>query len=52
MTATGFQSQTIDIALVSSKKSLDNQATIECRFTLKRVRDIMTHNYQKFFKKI
>ena len=30
-----------DIAPVSSKEFLDIQATIECRFTLKRVRDMI-----------
>ena len=30
-----------DIALVSSKEFLDYQATIECGFTLKRVRDMI-----------
>ena len=30
-----------DIALVSSKEFLDYQATIECWFTLKRVRDMI-----------
>ena len=32
---------TSDIATVSSKEILDIQATIECRFTLKCVRDII-----------
>ena len=30
----------VDTALVSSKKFLEIQATIECRFTLKRARDM------------
>ena len=33
--------ETSDIALVSSKEILDIHATIECRFTLKRVRDMI-----------
>ena len=32
---------TSDIAPVSSKEFLDNQATIECGFTLKCVRDMI-----------
>ena len=38
---------TSDIAPVSSKEFHDIQATIECRFTLKRVRDmiIITYNH-------
>ena len=39
MTAAGFE--TSDIAPVSSKEFLNSQATIECRFTLKRVRDML-----------
>ena len=36
---------TLDIAPVSSKELLDIQATIECRFTLKRVLGIIiTYN--------
>ena len=38
--------QTSDFAPVSSKKFLDIQATIECGFTLKRVRD-MTRTYSQ-----
>ena len=34
--------QTIAIAPVSSKEFLDIHATIECRFTLKRVSDMIT----------
>ena len=36
----------LDIACVSSKEFLDSQATIKCRFTLKRVFDmIITYSY-------
>ena len=36
----------LDIAPVSSKEFLDIHGTIECRFTLKRVRDkIRTHSH-------
>ena len=37
--------ETSDMAPVSSKKSLDIQATIECRFTLKHVRDMIRTNH-------
>ena len=33
--------QILDIAPLSSKNFLEIQATIECRFTLKRVRDMI-----------
>ena len=36
---------TSDITPVSSKALLDIQATIECRFTLKRVRDVITYSH-------
>ena len=36
---------TSDITPVSSKAFLDIQATIECRFTLKRVRDMITYSH-------
>ena len=42
VTATGLE--TSDNAPVLSKEFLDIQATIECRFTLKRVRDMITHS--------
>ena len=32
---------TSDIALVSSKEFLDIQTTMQCRFTLKQVRDMI-----------
>ena len=39
-------SETSDIVPVSSKEFLDTQATIECRFTLKRICEmIITHIY-------
>ena len=42
-----------DFAPVSSKEFLDIQATIECGFTLKRVRDMTrTYNYKNLFEKI
>ena len=42
---------TSDIASVSSKEFLNIQATTECRFTLKRVRNmIRTHSYTIFVK--
>ena len=40
---------TSDIAPVSSKEFLDIQATVECRFTLKRVRD-MTITYSQMHR--
>ena len=49
----GFESRcsllTSDIAPVSSKKFLDIQATIECGFTLKCVRD-MIRNYSQMYR--
>ena len=42
-----------DIAPVLSRKFLDIQATIECRFTLKDVRDmILSYNQLSFGKKL
>ena len=42
VTATGFEpTTTSDFAPASSKEFLDIQATIECGFTLKRVRDMI-----------
>ena len=42
-----------DIAPVLSRKFLDIQTTIECRFTLKDVRDmILTYNQLSFGKKL
>ena len=35
--------ETSDIVPVSSKEFLDIQATIECTFTLKQVRDMITY---------
>ena len=41
--------ETSDVVSVSSKEFLNIQATIERRFTLKRVRDIIiTYNYKNF----
>ena len=37
-----------DFAPASSKEFLDIQATIECEFTLKRVRDMTRTNSRKF----
>ena len=37
---------TSDITPVSSKEFLDIQATTECRFSLKRVRDMIDNNIQ------
>ena len=39
---------TSDIAPDSSKESIDIQATIECGFTLKRVRDMIRTYSQQF----
>ena len=42
--------QTSDIAPVSSKEFLDIQATIECKFTLKRVHNmIITYSLIEMF---
>ena len=44
---------TSDIVPVSSKEFLDIQATIECRFTLKYVRDmIITYRHHFFYSEI
>ena len=59
VTATGLEPRTTyqspvavtspsDFAPASSKEFLDIQATIECRFTLKRVRD-MTRTYSQMY---
>ena len=40
--------KTSDFMPASSKKFLDIQATIECRFTLKRVRD-MARTYSQIY---
>ena len=42
--------ETPDVAPVLSKEFIDIQATIECRFTLKRVRDMIiaySHSFAK-----
>ena len=47
-------SDTSDIAPISSKEFIDLQGTIECRFTLRRVRDIITcsHTFYNRFKEM
>ena len=52
VTATGFEptvTSPSDFAPASSKEFLDIQATIECGFTLKRVRD-MIKTYSQMYR--
>ena len=52
LSACGFESRCCHLKFrnptISSKEFLDIQATIECRFTLRRVRDMITTSSQEY----